>query len=171
MSDIQEKVKLGVSRTVIEQTILPYKDVIRDVIVKNVRKVEYRIITENNLQMVNFVTEVVEESINDLPQYKKLIKIPFIGERLKDFVNRKNINSTVEQLVNNFSNSLNNTLNKEVGESLLNSLVEDFIDEIIIILRDVAIQKLIEDINLQLLEELKKANRVKKWKMLRKSDN
>jgi hypothetical protein len=167
LSDIQDKVRLGANKTIVEETLLPHKDVIKKVLVKNIKVMEFRLISENKQQLVNFTTEVVVDTINELPQYKQLLKIPYVNDKLKKMMAKENFSVLVDQMVGNVSTSLHHALNNEVGESLLNEIINDILDEIIIIFRDETIQQLMMDINLQLLEEFKKGSTVKKWRASR----
>ncbi|GIW21036.1 MAG: hypothetical protein KatS3mg068_0043 [Candidatus Sericytochromatia bacterium] len=166
LTDIQEKTKLGANRDLIAQTIKAHKEEIKHVLKENIVKLEKRIIQENHSKIVSFISNIILDSIENNSQYKKIEKIPYINQKIKEVINYSSIKNYIDEILKNSSNSFNKLITSKEGDDLLNNIIDDFIDEIIIILNDKKIQDLIENINLKVLEELKKGNKLKKWKII-----
>lgn len=161
LNDAQEKIRLGVNKEILEHTISPQKDRIRKVVVENLKKVQIRIANENKNEIVNFLSKVIDDTLDGMPQYQSMIRIPYVGDKIQKALSEENINKLVNQSSQSFSNSFNTALETDLGKSLLNNIVEDLLDEVIVILKHKDIQSLIQDFNIEFVEELKKGTVVK----------
>ena len=56
--------------------------------------------------MINFVTDIMENSLENLPQFQQLLRIPVVGERLKEATKRKNLLNIVDQGLDKLANYL-----------------------------------------------------------------
>lgn len=165
LSDVQEKVKLGVHRTVVEETLRPNKEAIKQVLIDSIRKFENRLVTTKRDEWVLFLAELVEDSIKDTEEYQKWSRMPLVSGQVERLFSRRNILATVDQTFANLTESLREALLSDAGEAFLDGLLDDIFEEVILISREEMIQSLLTSINLHLLEEFKKGStKVKKWK-------
>jgi len=167
LSDVQDKIRLGVTRKIIEEMLFLNKEKIREIIIKNIKNVEIPALTTQQDEFVGFVSKIIEEEVKSTKEYKDIKKIPYVNNALNSVFNKTNINKIVKKYSSNLPTTITNVLGSEVGEKFLNAILEDIIETSIIIFKDQAIQDLIQDMNVQLLEEIKKSSYVKKWKSLK----
>lgn len=154
LTDIQQDIKNGSNKDLLERVLKTHKKRIQSVVVENIKKIEVKIVDENRKTIVDFLSRVIEDTIDDLPQYKALMRIPYVKDKVQDFLSEESINKFLDQSTISFSTSLRETLNSRLGNSLLNSITEDLIDEIILTLQDPETQNLMKDINENVVERL-----------------
>ncbi|MEK7433865.1 MAG: hypothetical protein AABZ74_12080 [Cyanobacteriota bacterium] len=165
LTDIEEKTKLGVNKTIIEESIVPHKDLIRNVLVKNIQKISIKLVRENKSNIVDFATMVTRKTILDMPEYKTLHKIPYVKDKIEQIISEKNLSKMINQHSENITDNLDETLHNPIGEKFLNDLTDAILDEIIDTMKDDVVQDLMEKINLQFIAELKESTSFRKWKL------
>lgn len=166
--DIKEDIKAGVNKDLVEEVLNKHKGRLQKVIVKNVKQMEIRIVNENRKMIVDFLSHVIEDTIDDLPQYKALMRIPYVKDKISDLLSEENINKFLDRSTVSFATSLRAALNSELGDSLLNNVVEDILDEVLIILRQNEIRDLMQDINANVVERLEAGVEEKRLKIKQK---
>ena len=152
--DIQQDIKNGANKDLIERVLKTHQKRIQKVVVENIKKIEVKIVDENRKTIVDFLSRVIEDTIDDLPQYKALMRIPYVKDKVQELLSEESINKFLNQSTISFSASLRETLNSRLGHSLLNNITEDLIDEIILTLQNPETQNLVKDINENVLERL-----------------
>lgn len=152
--DIQQDIKDGANKDLLERVLKTHKKSIQKVVVENIKKIEVKIVDENRKTIVDFLSRVIEDTIDDLPQYKALMRIPYVKDKVQDLLSEESINKFLNQSTISFSTSLRETLNSRLGHTLLNNITEDLIDEIILTLENPETQNLVKDINENILERL-----------------
>jgi len=165
LENIQKELELGVNRDILKRIITPHRYAIRDVIVKNLKKFEVRALSQKHDEWVNFLSELVDDALKNTDEYRKVVHLPIIGDKVRFFLSREKITEMVDRSVNNFSDTLDQALDSESGMVFINSLVDDLIDEFLLILDDENILNLIAKINIQIVQELKKGLEIKTWKL------
>lgn len=165
LTDMEEKTKLGMNKTIIEETLLPHKDALKSVVIKNLQKVSVKIVDENKGNIIDFITFITERTLAEMPEYKTMSKIPYIKDKIDELISRKNLSKVITAHSDNLTENLDYTLKSEVGEKFLNDLIDALIDEILLTMKDELVQDLIEKINLQFISELKESTSFRKWKM------
>lgn len=164
LTDIEEKTKLGLNKTIIEETLLPHKEALKSVIIKNLQKVSVKMVDEHKGNIIDFITFITERTLVELPEYKKISKIPYVKETIDNIISRKNLSKLINSHSSNLTENLDYSLKSEVGEKFLNDLIDALIDEILLTMKDKLVQDLIEKINLQFISELKESTSFRKWK-------
>lgn len=154
LNDIKNDIKAGINKDLVENVLSDHKNRLQEVIVENLKTMEIRIINENRKLMVDFLSRIIEDTIDDLPQYKSLMRIPYIKDKLAELLSEESINKFLDRSTISFSTSLRTTLNSDLGDSLLNNVVGDILDEILNILRNPEISNLMQDINANVVERL-----------------
>ena len=154
LTDIQQDIKDGSNRDLIEQVLKIHKSRIQKTIVENIKKIEVKIVDENRRTIADFLSRIAEDVIYDLPQYKTLIRIPYVKDKVQEMLSTESINKFLDHSTVSFANSLRENLNSRLGNYLLNNITEDIIDELINILDDPETQLLIKDINENIVEHL-----------------
>lgn len=152
--DIQQDIKDGANKDLLERVLKNHKKSIQKVVVENIKKIEVKIVDENRKTIVDFLSRVIEDTLDDLPQYKALMRIPYVKDKVQELLSEESINKFLDQSTSSFSASLRENLNSRLGASLLNNITEDLIDEIILTLANPETQNLVRDINENVLERL-----------------
>ncbi|MFN8575359.1 MAG: hypothetical protein U0354_00745 [Candidatus Sericytochromatia bacterium] len=154
LNDIKEDIKAGVNKDLAQQVLEKHNPRLQKVIVENIKKIEIRIVNENRKIIVDFLSHVIEDTIDDLPQYKTLMKIPYVKDKVAELLSEESINKFLDRSTISFATSLRAALNSELGDSLLNNIIADILDEILIILKEPEISDLMQDINANIVERL-----------------
>lgn len=166
LDDIEDDIKAGKNRNLVQETLLSHKDAIRVELVKNIKHLQKSILENNQKVISEFIALLLEETIKNHPEYKKVKEIPYLGDKVSSLVSKNNLVKVSEQSFQSFSKSLDSNLNKPEGNELLNKIVEDILDEIILIMQDELIKDLMDSMSIKIVEELKKSTQVRKWKKL-----
>jgi hypothetical protein len=168
LNDIKEDIKAGVNKDLIQKVLSEHNPRLQKVIVENIKKMEIRIVNENRKLIVDFLSRVIEDTIDDLPQYKALMRIPYVKDKVADLLSEESINKFLDRSTISFSTSLRTAINSEIGDSLLNNIVGDVLDEVLIILREPEISDLMQDINANIVEQLEAGIEEKKLRAKQK---
>lgn len=166
LDDIEDDIKAGKNRNLVQETLLTHKDAIKVELVKNIKHLQKSLLSNNQKVLSEFIALILEDTIKTHPEYKKIRDIPYLGDKVSSFVSKNNLTKISEQSFNTFSKSLDSNLNKPEGEELLNKIIEDVIDEVILIMQDEIIKDLMDSISIKVVEELKKSTQIRKWKKL-----
>jgi hypothetical protein len=165
LTDMEEKTKLGLNKTIIEETLLPHKEALKSVIIKNLQKVSVKMVAEHKGNIIDFITFITERTLVEMPEYKTMSKIPYIKDKIDELISRKNLSKVITAHSDNLTENLDYSLKSEVGEKFLNDLIDALIDEVLLTMKDELVQDLVEKINLQFIAELKESTSFRKWKM------
>lgn len=154
LSDIKQDIRAGINKDLVQDVLEKHSSRLQKVIVENLKTLEIRIINENRKLIVDFLARIIEDTIDDLPQYKSLMRIPYVKDKVAELLSEESINKFLDRSTISFSTALRTTLNSELGDSLLNNIVGDIIDEALNILKDPEISDLMQDINANVVERL-----------------
>src|SRR5690606_32386820 len=113
LDDIQKELELGINRDILKKILTPYKYNIREVIVKNIKRIESRALSQKHDEWVDFVSELVDDSIKYSEEYRKIISLPIVGERVRSFLTRERISGMVDKGIQSFSANLDKSLDSE----------------------------------------------------------
>jgi len=164
LSNIQAKTRLGTNREMLEETLKSYRHEIQEVILLNLQKFRVSTFHTRGDQISEIISSLLWESIQASSDYKRLRQIPLVKEAVDQALNPARLERVVGESLAHFLASLDHTLKSPEMTDFLSQLISDIIDEVILILEDERIQVLMEDINLKVLEELKKSSTAKIWK-------
>lgn len=165
LTGIQDKVRIGSGRDVLERTLMPYKGQITDTALASIHKLERRILQERKPEWVAFISSVIDDSLKASPELAQLSRIPLLNRKVTELTSRPSIEAMVGGVLDRTIAALENALQSDEGTAFIESLIDDLLDEIVQLSRDELYQELVQKINLQLLDELKKGNDTyKKWK-------
>jgi hypothetical protein len=165
MSDIQAKIRAGSGRLVIEQTLAPHKGDIQRVTIAALRKLEHRLLEERRPAWVAFLTDIVEQTVKQSPEIGKLRQLPLVSGQIERMTRRPNLEQMVDGALDTLAEAVRHALHEETGVAFVKGMVDDVLDEVIDLSHDHLVQSLVQSINLQLIEELKRDNAaVKRWR-------
>lgn len=164
LSNIQAKTKLGTNRDLLEETLSSHRGEIRDVIVNNLQTLELPTLQSRQPEIVVEIAQVVMQSIAATDDYQKLVRLPLVRPVVEQLVNEHKIAVLTEQAMDAFLENWQARLKSEQMQSLLSDLIDDLLDQAIRLSLNERIQDLMEDINLQILEELKESSTAKIWR-------
>lgn len=165
LTGIQDKVRLGSGRDVLERTLLPHKHQITQTTLASIQKIERRILQERKPEWVAFISSVIDDSLKGSPELAQLARIPLVNRKVAELTSRPSIEAMVTGTLDRTVDALETALQSEQGQAFVQSIIDDLLDELVQLSRDELYQELVQTINLQLLDELKKGNvTVKKWK-------
>lgn len=164
LNNIQAKTKLGTNRDLLEETLRSHRHEIRDVIVANLQTLELPTLQTRQPEIVVEIAQVVMESIEATDDYQRLVNLPLVRPIVEQLLNEHKIAMITEQTMDAFLDHWQERLQSEKLQSLLCDLIDDILDQAIRLSLNERIQDLIEDINLQVLEELKESSTAKIWR-------
>ncbi len=164
LNNIQAKTRLGTNRDLLEETLNAHRTRIRDVAVSNLQHFELPTLQTRQPEIVAEIADVVMESIEATEEYQNLIRLPLVRPVVERIVNPQKIAGITEQAMDAFLEHWQERLQSEQMQSLLKDLIDDVLDQAVGLSLNQQIQDLIEDINLQILEELKASSTAKIWK-------
>lgn len=165
LSNIQEKTKLGTNRKLMEELITTYKPRLKEVVKSHIGNIHLPKIESKREEFVEFLAELFHESIKETDEYKRMARIPGVSSSISLFINQQTIAKLIDQSIDSFLFASQRALADEETEIFVDALMEDILNQTVIILSDEATQQLTEDINIQVLEELKKSSTAKIWKI------
>jgi hypothetical protein len=165
LTNIQAKIRAGSGRSVIEQTLSPHKGDIQRVTIAALRKLEHRLLEERRPEWVAFLTDIVEQTVTHSPEIRKLRQLPLVSGRIERLISRPSLEQMVDGSLDTFAEAVRHTLHADSGVAFVKGLVDDVLEEVIALSHEQLVQSLIQNINLQLLDELKRENAtVKRWR-------
>lgn len=163
LTDAQDDIRHGVHKAVLEETIRAHKAELKQSLLQSVRKMEERVLVAKHDEWVAFLAEIVEKSIKDSDEYRRLAKVPFVSFQLNDMVSRERVSRLVDQSLTNVSRGIYHALYTQAGEAFMDGLLDDVLEEVIAISKDGMMEDLLQRINIKLLDEFKRSTQVKKW--------
>lgn len=165
LTNIQAKIQAGSGRTVVEQVVASHKGDLQRVTVAALRKLEQRLLTERRPAWVAFLTDIVEQAVATSPEVRKLRQLPLISGRIERLISRPSLEQVVEGSLDSLAEAVRHALHDEAGVDFVKGLVDDVLDEVIALSHDQLVQALLQSINLQLIDELKRDTAlVKRWR-------
>lgn len=164
LNNIQAKTKLGTNRDLLEETLTSHRTEIRDVIVSNLQTLELPTLQTRQPELVVEIAQVIMESIEATDDYQNLVRLPLVKPVVEQLINEHKIAVLTEQSLDAFLENWQTRLQSEKVQSLLCDLIDDVLDQAIRLSLNERIQDLMEDINLQILEELKESSTAKIWR-------
>lgn len=165
LTNIQAKTRLGSNRDLMEETLNMHRHEIRDVILSNLKNMDLPTLHNRQDELVAIIAELVMESIRGTREYKNVIALPLARPVIESILNEARIANITEEAMDSFMQAWQAKLESEEMNSILSDLVDDILDLSIKLSLNDRIQQLIEDINIQVLEELKESSTKDKiWK-------
>jgi len=170
LSNIQAKTRLGGNRAMLEATLQAHRTDIRDILLSNLKRLELPALQIHQQALVDLIAEVVTHSIRSTSDYQQLARLPLVRPMLEQILNETRMAQLTEQALETFAQDLETRLQSEPMQAILSDLIDDVLDLAIRLSLDPRIQKLMEDINLQVLEQLKESSiNAKIWREEEKS--
>ncbi len=164
LTNIQAKTRLGTNRDLLEETLRVNRDQIRDLIVSSLQRVELPTLHTRQLELVDNLAEMIMSSIKATDDYQQIIKLPLMKPLVDQVINQSKIARITEQTLDAFLAAWSVKVQSSEMQSILSDLVDDVLDASIQLSLNEHIQQLMEDINLQILEELKESSTAKIWR-------
>lgn len=163
LTDAQDDIRHGVHKAILEETVRAHKADLKQSLLDSARRMEERVLTTKHEEWVAFLAEIVERSIRDSDEFRRLAQVPFVSYQLNEMVSRERVTRLVDQSLTHVSKGIYHALYTEAGEAFMDSLLDDVLEEVIAISKEGMVEDLAERINLKLLEEFKRSVQVKKW--------
>lgn len=164
LTNIQAKTRLGTNRDLLEETLRVNRDKIRDLIVSSLQRVELPTLHTRQLELVDNLAEMILSSIKATEDYRQLASVPLVKPLMDQVINHAKIARLTEQSLDAFLSAWSIKIQSEEMQSILSDLVDDVLDASIELSLNEHIQQLVEDINIQILEELKESSTAKIWR-------
>jgi hypothetical protein len=160
LSSVQDELKDGgeVMDRIIERVVKPRQDVITTWISRRVGHVLSEGVMLRRHQIHNYVKEVVNAGLQNNKDIRTLTHIPVMGKVIAESI-EKTISNVINNMIDTILADLGSEKNKVLVHDISNVLMEvlEYKDE------EENLNRLVTDVAMEVVEEVKKQVKVKKW--------
>ncbi|MBF2054777.1 MAG: hypothetical protein IGS03_15130 [Candidatus Sericytochromatia bacterium] len=165
LSNIQAKTRLGGNRDLLEETLQAHRQEIRDILLNSLQKIELPSLKAHQSELVDLMAGLLVQAVRSTDDYQQVASLPLMRPVLEQALNTQRVAQMTEQTLETFLAALQQKLAEPELQGILAEAIDDILNLSIRLSLDPRIQQLVEDINIQVLEELKESSTQEKiWR-------
>lgn len=165
LSNIQAKTRLGGNRDLLEETLQAHRQEIRDIFLNLLQKIELPTLKARQSDLIDLMSALLVQAIRATSEYQQVARLPLMRPILEQALNTQRVSQMTEQALVSFLEALQQKLAEPELQEILAETIDDMLNLSIRLSLDPRIQQLVEDINIQVLEQLKESSTKEKiWR-------
>lgn len=165
LSNIQAKTRLGGNRDLLEETLQAHRQEIRDILLNSLQKIELPSLKAHQSELVDLMAGLLVQAVRSTDDYQQVASLPLMRPVLEQALNTQRVAQMTEQTLDTFLAALQQKLAEPELQGMLAEAIDDMLNLSIRLSLDPRIQQLVEDINIQVLEQLKESSTQEKiWR-------
>lgn len=165
LGNIQAKTRLGGNRDLLEETLQAHRQDIRDILLNSLQKIELPSLRARQSELVDLMAGLLVQAVRSTDDYQQLASLPLMRPVLEQALSTQRVAQMTEQTLDSFLAALQQKLAEPELQQILAEAIDDILNLSIRLSLDPRIQQLVEDINIQVLEQLKESSTQQKiWR-------